>query len=213
MSVYFRKSISFLDSEKNAIGISSGLRARHSWIRIILFSVGLFAVSPSFAEWLALAVDDNSTWGIALRQPSKKQAESMALKECSKAKGVKCRVVGTTDRLGYVAVATSKTSVWAYVDDTLAGAKRAALEACAKQTSTDDTCMIKWTGINGAVRAQPRTAQTTDCRPRTREIRCRSSCINGDCVVEYENGCKIRIQVSPRFDPFSNEWTYPSPSC
>jgi len=25
--------------------------------------------------------------------------------------------------------------------------------------------------------------------------------------VEYENGCKIRVQVSPRFDPFTNQWT------
>jgi hypothetical protein len=181
--------------------------------RTILLFLGLFAASPAFADWLALAVDDRGTWGISVRKSSKKQAESTALKECTKAKGVNCRVVGTSDQLGYVALATSKTSVQAYVDDTLENAKRSALDACAKQTSTDDTCTIAWTGINGVVREQPRTAQTNDCRPRTREIRCRSNCVNGDCIVEYENGCKIRVQVSPRFDPFSNQWTYPSPSC
>lgn len=182
-------------------------------LRIILLLFGLLAALPSHADWMALAVDDSGTWGIALRKSSKKQAESIALKECSKAKGVKCRVVGTSDRLGYVAVATSKTSIRAYVDATLADAKSSALDACAKQTSTDDTCTVEWTGINGVVREEPRTAQATDCRPRTREIRCRSNCVNGNCIVEYENGCKIRVQVSPRFDSFSNQWTYPSPSC
>jgi hypothetical protein len=182
-------------------------------LRTILLFLGLFAASPSFADWMALAVGDAGTWGISLRKSSKKQAESAALKECVKAKGVKCRVVGSKDQLGYVALASSKTWVTAQIEDTLADAKRAALDKCAKETSTDDSCTIEWTGINGVVRDNPQTAQTNDCRPRTPELRCRSNCVNGNCVVEYENGCKIRVQVSPRFDSFSNQWTYPSPSC
>lgn len=184
-----------------------------SHLRTILLFLGLFAASPSFADWMALAVDDSGTWGISVRKSSKKQAESAALKECTKGKGVKCRVVGSKDQLGYVALATSKTSVRAHVGDTLADAKRGALDTCAKQTSEDDTCTIAWTGINGVVRESPQTSQTNDCRPRTETLRCRSNCVNGDCVVEYENGCKIRVQVSPRLDSFSNQWTYPSPSC
>ena len=184
-----------------------------SHTRTILFLFGLFVASPSFADWSALAVDDSGTWGISVRKSSKKQAESAALKECTKAKGVKCRVAGSSDQLGYVALATSKSSVQAHIDETLADAKRAALDACAKQTNRDDTCTIEWTGINGVARESPRTAQTNDCRPRTGTLRCRSNCVNGNCVVEYENGCKIRVQVSPRFDSFSNQWTYPSPSC
>ena len=182
-------------------------------LRTILFLLGLFAASPSFADWMALAVDDSGTWGISVRKSSKKQAESAALKECTKAKGVKCRVVGSEDQLGYVALASSKTMVYAHISDTLADAKRAALDNCAKETSKDDSCTIGWTGINGVVREDTKTAQTNDCRPRSRELRCRSNCVNGNCVVEYENGCKIRVQVPPRFDPFSNQWTYPSPPC
>ena len=119
-----------------------------SHFRTILLLVGLFAASPSFADWMALAIDDSGTWGFSVRQPSKKQAESVALKECTKAKDVKCRVAGTSDQLGYMAMATSKTYVQASVDDTLEDAKRSALDVCAKQTSKDDTCTIKWTGIN-----------------------------------------------------------------
>lgn len=182
-------------------------------LRAVLLFIGMFAASPSFADWVALAVDDGGKWAIVVRKTSKKQAESVALSECTKAKGIKCKVAGTSEKLGYVAVATSKTSVRAHVGDTLDEAKLSALDECAGKSSKDDTCEIQWTGINGVVREQPRTAQTGDCRPRTREIRCRSNCANGDCVVEYENGCKIRVQVSPRFDAFSNQWTYPSPSC
>ncbi len=184
-----------------------------SHLRTILFFIGLFAASPSFADWMALAVDDSGTWGISVRESSKKQAELAALKECTKAKGVKCRVLGSKDHLGYVALALSKTFVSVQISDTLAEAKRSALDTCAKETSKDDSCTIEWTGINGVVRENPQTTQTNDCRPRTRELRCRSNCVNGNCVVEYENGCKIRVQVSPRFDSFSTQSTYPSPSC
>lgn len=183
-------------------------------IRVVLYLLfGLFSATPSFADWLALAVDESGAWGISVRDSSKKQAESAALKQCKKQKTNKCKVAGSSDQLGYVAVATSKTSVRANVRDTLDDAKRSALDDCAKETATDDTCEIKWTGINGVVREQQSASNSADCRPKTREIRCRSNCVNGNCVVEYENGCKIRVQVSPRFDPFSNQWTYPSPSC
>jgi hypothetical protein len=52
-----------------------------------------------------------------------------------------------------------------------------------------------------------------DCRPRTSQLTCQSQCYNGDCEVTYQNGCKVRVQVNPKFDPFTSQWTYPSPSC
>ena len=55
--------------------------------------------------------------------------------------------------------------------------------------------------------------QGGDCRPRTSNLVCYSTCSNGDCLVSYENGCKMRVQVNPKFDPLTNNWTYPAPSC
>lgn len=52
-----------------------------------------------------------------------------------------------------------------------------------------------------------------NCRPKTPTLRCSSQCTNGDCTVTYENGCKMRVQVQPQFDSFTNQWTYPAPSC
>ena len=52
-----------------------------------------------------------------------------------------------------------------------------------------------------------------DCRPKTASLSCRSSCTNGNCVVTYTNGCSMRAQVSPKFNPLNSQWEYPSPSC
>lgn len=52
-----------------------------------------------------------------------------------------------------------------------------------------------------------------NCRPNTPTIRCSSQCTNGNCVVTYENGCKMRVQVAPTMDPFSGMMTFPTPQC
>lgn len=73
-----------------------------------------------------------------------------------------------------------------------------------------------------AARSKPKTAAPTktakantgrDCRPRTSSLRCQSNCVNGNCVVTYENGCKINIQVNSKYNAFTNQWEYPSPGC
>ena len=185
-------------------------------IRISLFFLfGFIASMPAVADWAALAVADDGAWGTSVQESSKKRAESQAIKNCNKHKatGTKCKVVGSFDQLGYAVVAQSTSRVEFNIADSLEDAKRNALDNCSKHTSTGDLCKIKWTGINGVLRNQPQATNAHDCRPRTPEVRCRSNCVNGNCVVEYENGCKIRVQVSPRFDSLSNQWTYPSPSC
>ena len=37
--------------------------------------------------------------------------------------------------------------------------------------------------------------------------------VNGNCVVTYTNGCRMRVQVNPSFNAFNNQREYPSPSC
>lgn len=56
-------------------------------------------------------------------------------------------------------------------------------------------------------------ANNSSCRPNTTNIRCRSNCVNGNCVVTYENGCKMTVQVQPKLNPFTNQFEFPSPSC
>lgn len=154
-------------------------------------------------------------------QPNKKAAEQNAMKTCSanakkdNHRG-KCKILGAANGPSYIAFfhtkdgsgfgfASNKDRQQA-IDDAYA--------YCSKEGECPDTA-VKVDFDKGEQQSRPAKFSVTDgsCRPRTREIRCRSNCVNGDCVVEYENGCKIRVQVSPRFDPLTNQWIYPSPSC
>jgi hypothetical protein len=67
--------------------------------------------------------------------------------------------------------------------------------------------------VDRAVSSNTNPTQGGDCRPRTSNLVCQSTCSNGDCLVTYQNGCKVRVRVNPKFDPMTNNWTYPAPSC
>jgi len=64
-----------------------------------------------------------------------------------------------------------------------------------------------------SARVPAETVASGNCRPKTSRITCQSQCFNGDCVVTYANGCKMRVTVDSKFNPFTSQWEYPSPSC
>lgn len=196
------------------------------FIRIAPFLAALFLLvspAPSFAAHAVAAAEAGEVmryyWNA--NQPSKKAAEQKVMKMCSenakknKHTG-KCKFVGAGDGPKYIAFFHTKDGSGFGVSSNAdrQQAIDSAYTNCSKQGECPDTA-AKVDFDEGE--QQPRPAKMAaagdSCRPRTQEIRCRSNCVNGDCVVEYENGCKIRVQVSPRFDPFTNQWTYPSPSC
>lgn len=71
--------------------------------------------------------------------------------------------------------------------------------------------LVICSATQGAIK--PAQATAAPAEPATPTVRCQSQCTNGNCVVTYENGCKMRVQVPAKYDPFSNQWTYPAPSC
>lgn len=98
-------------------------------------------------------------------------------------------------------------------------ADKDAIEACAERSGRE--CSVVWSGAipgNIDVGTKPSkpmaaTPAAKNCRPNTPTMRCFSQCTNGNCVITYENGCKMNVQVQPTFDPFTNQWNYPAPSC
>ncbi|BEV08527.1 DUF4189 domain-containing protein [Methylophilus sp. DW102] len=56
-------------------------------------------------------------------------------------------------------------------------------------------------------------ANLEDCRPKTNSLTCKSSCVNGNCLVTYTNGCTMRVRVNPTVDPFSGMMQFPTPNC
>lgn len=75
--------------------------------------------------------------------------------------------------------------------------------------------ITNWPDFKGypPAREARQSISSTDCRPRTNYLRCSSTCNNGSCIVSYENGCKMRVQVNAKYDAFRNQWDYPAPSC
>ena len=180
------------------------------------------SVSPSFAAHAIATAEagDGIQYYWNVNQPSKKAAEQTVMKTCSEnAKKnkhtTKCKFLGAGDGPKYIAFFHTKDGSGFGVSSN-ADRQQAIDDAyanCSKQGECPDAA-AKVDLDEGEQKSRPATSATSDnCRPRTAQIRCRSNCVNGNSVVEYENGCKIRVQVSPRFDPFSNQWTYPSPSC
>lgn len=150
-------------------------------------------------------------------------ARSKALDSCG---NTQCKVVFEVSKPGFYSLFKSVPDEQNNVDFYLAyqysdsdRADKDAQQGCEKLTGRE--CKIAWSGaIAGQYKKAVETprkaapvASERNCRPNTAQLRCSSQCTNGSCIVTYENGCKMRVEVQPRFDPFSNQWTYPSPSC
>lgn len=150
-------------------------------------------------------------------------AKRNALESCGNAE---CKVVFGLTKPGFYSLFKSEKDANGDSDFYLAyqysdsdKADRDAKQGCMKLTGQN--CSLSWSGAIAGVYSvdsapTPRISRVSaekNCRPNTPSIRCSSQCTNGNCIVTYENGCKARIQVQPRYDGFTNQWTYPSPSC
>lgn len=166
---------------------------------------------------------DSVAW--AYNYGAQKEADRIALGRCQAAvKGLKlkpaekCRIALRGKGPGHGALTCGDTGCGFHTGaPTAQEAVDAAFQQCAKTSancrSDDITWWVDVAGFRSSRAATTAPAPSGDCRPRTATLTCRSTCTNGSCEVRYENGCRMRVQVQPRLDPFSNQWVYPSPSC
>ncbi|WP_298925212.1 DUF4189 domain-containing protein [uncultured Ramlibacter sp.] len=172
---------------------------------------------------LARAVSDAHTgWGRS--GISLAEAEKLALKHCG---DKDCKVNFRLTKPGFFSVARTAEPnngvgrfYAAHQYDNMNESENDAIAGCEK---AGQKCALFWTGVipgqqdvAPAPKAQPvakAEPQPKNCRPQTASIRCSSQCVNGSCVVAYENGCKLRVVVQAEYDPFTNQWKYPSPAC
>lgn len=182
---------------------------------IVALSV-MLASSSAIAGWFSMATHSNGSWGTSINKPSKNAAIKEALDTCKKYAKANCTTFATENADGFYAVARSPSYLHLTHSVAEDDARTTALNSCAANTPDTETCKIEWVGVMSSAKPAAQRKQsvaTNDCRPRTNQLRCTFNCTNGNCIVTYENNCKMRVQVNPRFDPFSNQWTYPNPSC
>lgn len=152
-------------------------------------------------------------------------AKRVALSQC-RANSSDCKIIQLSKEPGFLSVASPSNTAsrhgfyYAYGEMDLRDAKLHALRACEEATSEQCKTVLV-AAIQGENLIFSKAANTdsknqiteTSCRPQSTSITCTSQCVNGDCVITYENGCKKRIRVSPTFDPTTNSWRHPAPQC
>lgn len=193
-------------------------------LRISLIFLFIMFSRSSFA-FTAIAIVEghiSDTWGYASNYDTQKEADKQAIlscKEASKAKGLQklanqCKVVDRADGPGYGTILCGVGGcAWSLSYNTGQEAIDAAFANCSKSYSNCQEKDIQFYKDFAGFTPAPSQNTANDCRPRSNSLRCSSSCTNGDCIVTYENGCKMRVQVQPRFNGFTNTWEYPSPNC
>lgn len=184
--------------------------------------LSLFCIN-TFAFTSIATIDGQvlSAWYRSNNYDSQKEADNAALEGCrveARKNGIanragKCKVVTRAKGPGYGAVVCGNNGCnWATGYESSQAAVDAAYDGCNKNYQNCPSENIKyWEDFAGFARKPAAKVAGSDCRPRTSYLRCQSSCTNGDCIVSYENGCKMRVQVSPQFN--GAQWIYPSPSC
>jgi hypothetical protein len=160
--------------------------------------------------------------GFGTSEKSKIDAEASAKKECA---APSCKANFSSSKPGfyavYVAYDADKPSNFfiQHGADTGFWAIEQGKQNCEKNHGTRCELHVfgAMKGKFGGVNTQPakiaESPQQKSCRPNTPTVRCQSQCVNGNCVVTYENGCKMNVQVHPTFNSFNNRWDYPAPQC
>jgi hypothetical protein len=194
----------------------------------ILFCALLICLFPGMSQaHLSVADVDGyptSTIYVSYNYASQKEADNKALEGCratAKKNGLtqlekKCTVISRAKNPGYGAlVCGDKGCSWSTAYDDMQTAVDHAYDDCSKSYGNCQRDNIpNWDDEAGFRQSsQVVAAQSQSCRPNKSNISCRFQCTNGSCIVTYENGCKMSVQVQPRYNPFTNQWEYPSPAC
>lgn len=146
--------------------------------------------------WFAFA--ENSTdRGIGFSVLSEQDAKQRAMDFCQKGSdGGPCKITETYQNKGLTLAPPAFAKLKARIE---------------REESQRNSAAQKQ--VQKKIAAAPAPSDDGSCRPRGNTLRCSSQCTNGNCLVTYENGCKIRVQVQPTFNSLNNRWDYPAPSC
>jgi len=194
----------------------------------LIFVIALATLATEAGAYTSLALvssHPNKSWSVSAGYLSQNDADNNALEGCrvtSRQSGLdelvtQCKIVGRAAGPGYGAIACGEGGCsWSMGHDLAQSAVNAAYESCIKNYGKcKDKDISHWEDRKGF--ADMPTAQMAlgsgDCRPRTSQRECSSSCKNGSCVVTYQNGCQVRVQVQPQFNALTNLWDYPPPCC
>ena len=170
------------------------------------------------ASAIASVDGDTEHNSVAYQFTNKKDAEKDALSLCkaaAKKNGVvgKCKIIISSSLPGYIAIAYGDDGAGYATGATVQNAVDSAAATCTKIYKNCDTNNVKYWYDEPKETDAAIPNNTASCIPDRRNVQCRSSCTNGDCIVTYQNNCKVHVQVNPVFNSLTNQWEYPAPPC
>lgn len=191
-----------------------------------LFFLSFPAVSIAASALAAYVEPDGSVqYFMAWNISSKGKAEKDVMKECradpkapsDKNSKLKCRLVISDEGPGYLSVFHASNGAFGagYHSNRQESINRAYQE-CAKRGECPETAhRVHEDSVAGGggkkIAATPKTKQCSP--PAGRAVKSRTSCFNGDCVREFENGCIIRFQAAYCHNPFNGNWEWKPDGC
>ncbi|MHA4868872.1 hypothetical protein ACXZ1M_14340 [Duganella sp. PWIR1] len=196
-------------------------------IKLLMFAVfAAMATGASGHTSIALIEQQPAkSWFSSSNYASQKEADNDALEGCrvtARQRGIadlakQCKTVARAIGPGFGAMVCAEGGCsWSMGHDSAQDAIDAAYQSCTKNYGNcQDKEIPFWEDRKGYL-AKPvaqKLQPPSDCRPRTSHLECTSKCTNGSCVVKYKNGCQLEVQVQQQFNPISNSWDYPAPSC
>lgn len=196
-----------------------------SCFRIFLPALLAVVSAKSFAFTSIATIDGHvlDVWWRSNNYGTQKEADKAALEGCrseARKQGLghlakQCKILTRAKGPGFGAIACGDNGCsWGVGYSSSQEAVDAAYLGCNESYTNCQSKDIEfWSDFAGFQDKKATKPSGGNCRPRATTLRCQSVCSNGDCIVTYENGCKMRVQVSPEFDGFQNRWVYPQPPC
>lgn len=193
---------------------------------ILCFILGVISLNSfAFTSIATINGHASQSWMVAYNYKSQKEADKDALEGCrveARKNGISgmaksCKITDRAKGPGYGAQTCGDDGcAWVSGSDDQQQANDTAYNNCSKSykncNSQNLTIWEDFAGFKQAAKKQSPAAEKS-CRPTTNTIHCTSHCENANCLITYENGCKMRVQVTPEYDSFTNQWKYPSPAC
>lgn len=146
-------------------------------------------------------------WWSASNYMSQKEADRDALEGCrseARKNGISslaktCAIVSRAKGPGYGAVTCGDDGCsWTTGYGDKQEAVDAAYVSCKDSYANCRSENINtWSDFSGFKQTAPKrvAAPNKSCIPTGSYRSCTSSCVNGDCIVTYQNGCKVRVLV------------------
>lgn len=187
-----------------------------------LILVMLSFESLAFTSIATIKGHADLAWNVSYNYKNQKEADKDALEGCrveARKNGISnlaksCKVVDRAKGAGYGAYTCGDNLCsWVMGYESQQEANDAVVTRC---NESDKNCKTEnltiWEDFAGFKQVKQKQDKLSQ-KSCVHTSHCQSTCYNGNCLITYDNGCKVQVQVNSVYDPFTNTSVFPAPGC